>query len=152
MDDKLQKELVQRLGELSKKPKTSGVHIHPFFNAGLPLGGDDNEIDVVSTEQNRIVFEHPRKFVRRQTARQEWHTDIPHEPVPSDYGILRLTDLPKGGGGGIVSDFFCLYYSALTHYRPRYSLGFWIRALRSHLRTVSKVPGGSDCHLRKTEI
>ncbi|KAA8643790.1 TauD/TfdA dioxygenase family protein [Aspergillus tanneri] len=99
MDDKLLKELVQRMGELTWKPKTSGLYIHPFFNAGLPLGGDDNEIDVISTEQNRVVFEHPRMFVKRQTARQEWHTDISHEPVPSDYAVLRLTELPKGGGG-----------------------------------------------------
>ncbi|PKX96255.1 TauD/TfdA dioxygenase family protein [Aspergillus novofumigatus IBT 16806] len=99
LNDGLQKTLVQRLGELSGKPRTSGLHIHPFFNAGLPLGGHDNEIDVVSTEQDRTIFGTPKKFVKRQTARGEWHTDITHEIIPSDYAMLRLIDLPKGGGG-----------------------------------------------------
>ncbi|PLB53734.1 taurine catabolism dioxygenase [Aspergillus steynii IBT 23096] len=99
LNDSLQKHLVQRLGELSGKPQTSGLHIHPFFNAGLPFGGDDNEIDVVSTRQDKAVFGVPETFAKRQYACKEWHTDIAHEPVPSDYAMLRLSELPQGGGG-----------------------------------------------------
>lgn len=36
---------------------------------------------------------------RKQTARREWHSDITFEPIPSDYTLLRLTELPKTGGG-----------------------------------------------------
>ncbi|GAQ09178.1 alpha-ketoglutarate-dependent taurine dioxygenase [Aspergillus lentulus] len=99
LDDSLQKEIVQRLGELSGKPSTSGLHVHPFFNAGLPFGGVDNEIDVVSTEQDRAVFGAPPKFTKRQSASKEWHTDIAHEIVPSDYAMLRLIELPTNPGG-----------------------------------------------------
>ena len=42
----LQKELVQRLGELSGKPATSKLHIHPVSNSGRELGGKDDEISV----------------------------------------------------------------------------------------------------------
>lgn len=102
LGDDQQKELAQRLGELAGKPKTSGLHIHPFFNAGLVLGGNDNEVDVVSSKQDKVVFGTPKKFPKRQTARKEWHTDIMWEKVPSDYAILRLVDLPEGGGGGMI--------------------------------------------------
>ncbi|KAJ5822722.1 hypothetical protein N7447_005062 [Penicillium robsamsonii] len=46
LDDNLQKELVQRLGELSGKPETSGLHIHPVVNSGREHGVTDDEISV----------------------------------------------------------------------------------------------------------
>lgn len=36
---------------------------------------------------------------RSATAKEGWHTDIPFEAVPSDYALLRLTQLPADGGG-----------------------------------------------------
>jgi alpha-ketoglutarate-dependent taurine dioxygenase len=100
----LQKELVQRLGELSGKPATSGLHIHPIINASRDRGGADDEISVISSVQNRKLY---KRFVEKtknghnkpQTRRQEWHSDITFEPVPSDYALLRLTELPSTGGG-----------------------------------------------------
>ncbi|KAH8433178.1 TauD/TfdA dioxygenase family protein [Aspergillus melleus] len=99
LTDELQKTLVQRLGELTGKPKTSKLHIHPFFYSELPLGGDDDELNIISTAQDQLVFGKPKRFVKRQNARQEWHTDNLHEVIPSDYSLLRLVELPKGGGG-----------------------------------------------------
>jgi len=32
---------------------------------------------------------------KKQSAKEGWHSDITFEPVPSDYAILRLTELPK---------------------------------------------------------
>jgi alpha-ketoglutarate-dependent taurine dioxygenase len=82
----LQKELVQRLGELSGKPKTSGLHIHPVINASRDRGGQDNEISVISSVQNRKLY---RRFQKNQTGhnkpqsrRLEWHSDITFEPIP----------------------------------------------------------------------
>jgi hypothetical protein len=55
-----QKILSQKLGELTGKPETSGLHIHPVNNAGR--GGainergeinHDNEVSVISSEHNR---------------------------------------------------------------------------------------------------
>jgi alpha-ketoglutarate-dependent taurine dioxygenase len=100
----LQKELVQRLGLLSGKPSTSGLHIHPIVNAGRDRGGSDNEISVISSVQNRKLY---RRFAvknnsphnKQQSSRREWHSDITFEPIPSDYALLRLTELPSTGGG-----------------------------------------------------
>ena len=97
LDNDLQKELVQRLGELSGKPSTSGLHIHPVANSGREHSVKDDEISVISSQQRqKLYFD---RNVRKQSARREWHSDITFEPIPSDYTILRLTELPKTGGG-----------------------------------------------------
>lgn len=101
--DDLQKELVQRLGELSGKPATSKLHIHPINNAGRDDGGKDNEISVISSEQAKKLYSD--RFAafglgsKRQSGKKQWHSDITFEPIPSDYALLRLTKLPKTGGG-----------------------------------------------------
>lgn len=103
LTDDLQKELVQRLGQLSGKPATSGLHIHPISNAAREHGGKDNEISVISSEQAKKLY--ADRFAstwggdRRQSGKGQWHSDITFEPVPSDYALLRLTQLPKTGGG-----------------------------------------------------
>jgi alpha-ketoglutarate-dependent taurine dioxygenase len=94
LTDELQKELAQRLGELSGKPETSKLHIHPVRNAGNRLGGNDNEISVISSDLAKQLFKE-----RSQSGKSGWHSDITFEPVPSDYAILRMTQLPKSGGG-----------------------------------------------------
>jgi alpha-ketoglutarate-dependent taurine dioxygenase len=92
---------VQRLGELSGKPETSGLHIHPVSNSGRRLGGKDDEISVISSEQAKEIYKD--RFLsqdkKRQSAKDGWHSDITFEPIPSDYAVLRLTELPKTGGG-----------------------------------------------------
>jgi len=110
----LQKELVQRLGELSGKPATSGLHIHPIINASRDRGGADDEISVISSVQNRKLY---KRFVEKtknghnkpQTRRQEWHSDITFEPVPSDYALLRLTELPSTGGDTLWASGYDVY-------------------------------------------
>jgi alpha-ketoglutarate-dependent taurine dioxygenase len=97
----LQKELVQRLGELSGKPSTSKLHIHPVSNSGRELGGKDDEISVISSEQAKKIYKDRLIFQteKKQSGKEGWHSDITFEPVPSDYALLRLTQLPKTGGG-----------------------------------------------------
>jgi alpha-ketoglutarate-dependent taurine dioxygenase len=97
----LQKELVQRLGQLSGKPATSGLHIHPVSNSGRELGGKDDEISVISSEQAKKIYKGKILFQseKKQSGKEGWHSDITFEPVPSDYTLLRLTQLPKTGGG-----------------------------------------------------
>jgi alpha-ketoglutarate-dependent taurine dioxygenase len=97
----LQKELVQRLGELSGKPSTSKLHIHPVSNSGRELGGKDDEISVISSEQAKKIYKGKIFFQteKKQSGKEGWHSDITFEPVPSDYALLRLTQLPKTGGG-----------------------------------------------------
>jgi len=101
--DDLQKELVQRLGELSGKPATSKLHIHPVSNSGRDLGGKDDEISIISSEQAKKIYRDKLKLFgngeKKQSSKEGWHSDITFEPIPSDYALLRLTELPKTGGG-----------------------------------------------------
>lgn len=97
--NELQKELVQRLGELSGKPTTSKLHIHPVSNSGRELGGKDDEISVISSQQAKKIYADRLKEQKKQSRKDAWHSDTTFEPVPSDYALLRLTELPKTGGG-----------------------------------------------------
>ncbi|KAI9825590.1 MAG: hypothetical protein M1819_000486 [Sarea resinae] len=104
----IQKTLVQRLGELSGKPSSSGLHVHPIVNASREFGGKDDEISVISSEQNKKVFSSRYRSLK-QSHRDQWHSDITFEPVPSDYALLRLTELPKVGGDTLWASGYELY-------------------------------------------
>lgn len=92
---------MQRLGELSGKPASSKLHIHPISNSGRELGGKDDEISVTSSEQAKKIYKERFLFTqgKKQSGKEQWHSDITFEPIPSDYALLRLTQLPKTGGG-----------------------------------------------------
>ncbi|KAK4147378.1 uncharacterized protein C8A04DRAFT_24620 [Dichotomopilus funicola] len=114
LTDDLQKVLVDRLGKLSGKPSTSGLHIHPISNAARDHGGKDNEISVISSQQNKRLYAHRSQGALgagrwRQNGKREWHSDITFEPVPSDYALLRLTELPKTGGDTLWASGYELY-------------------------------------------
>lgn len=102
LTNELQKKLILRLGELSGRPKTSGLHIHPLLNAERELGGSDNEISTISSEQNKKFYKNlgPKEGLStKKQKRDGWHSDIAFEPVPADYSSLRLVKLPTTGGG-----------------------------------------------------
>lgn len=112
VDNDLQKELVQRLGELSGKPETSKLHIHPVNNSGRRLGGKDDEISVISSEQIKELYKDRNLSFssgKKQSAKQGWHSDITFEPIPSDYALLRLTQLPETGGDTLWASGYELY-------------------------------------------
>jgi alpha-ketoglutarate-dependent taurine dioxygenase len=76
------------------------MHIHPISNKSFQCNKDD-EISVISNDLATKIFtdrqtEHHKK---KQSLNKGWHSDITFEPVPSDYAILKLTDLPALGGG-----------------------------------------------------
>lgn len=131
-DNDLQKELAQRLGELSGKPKTSKLHIHPVSNSGRRLGGKDNEISVISSEQAKELFKNKfLSFSKKQSAKEGWHSDITFEPIPSDYAILRLTELPSTGGDTLWASGYELYDRLSTEYQKFFE----------HLTAVYAQPG-----------
>ena len=105
LGDDLQKELGQRLGELAGKPKTSNLHIHPLISFGNESGAQDHNINIISTNKAKNPAEDIAKTYRTRKGGNllGWHTDISYEPVPSDYTILRLTELPSSGGGMVLS-------------------------------------------------
>lgn len=108
LDNELQKQLIQRLGELSGKPSTSKLHIHPVSNSGRRLGGKDDHISVISSEQVKELYAN-RFSTSKQSNKEGWHSDITFEPVPSDYTILRLTELPKTGGDTLWASGYDIY-------------------------------------------
>jgi len=91
---------MQRLGELTGKPKTSGLHIHPIMNSKSESGGDPEINTISSTQRNKFLPKSDPSIMspkRQNTA--YWHSDTAFEPVPADYTSLRLTQVPKTGGG-----------------------------------------------------
>ena len=97
----LQKTLILRLGELSGRPATSGLHIHPLLNSEREGGGSDPEISTISSVQYKKYYkpETPDELSPKKQSTAQWHSDIAFEPVPADYSSLRLVELPKTGGG-----------------------------------------------------
>ena len=90
LDDNLQKELAQRLGELSGKPTSSTLHIHPVINSSRDGGGGDDEISIISSRQAKKLYK--GSFLvsseKRQNGKEGWHSDITFEPV-------RFSSSPK---------------------------------------------------------
>jgi alpha-ketoglutarate-dependent taurine dioxygenase len=64
------------------------------------VGADEN-INVISTDKSRKLAEDLSQnyHARPSSGLLGWHTDIAYEPIPSDYTSLRLTQLPRTGGG-----------------------------------------------------
>ncbi|TVY19726.1 putative alpha-ketoglutarate-dependent sulfonate dioxygenase [Lachnellula arida] len=116
-----QKNLAQRLGELSGKPETSTLHRHAVSNSkrGIPVddkGTLDDEVSIVSSDTPRESDTH--KFADRaprKTANQVWHSDITFENIPSDYATLKVVSLPGKVGGDTL---FASGYDAYDRLSP----------------------------------
>jgi alpha-ketoglutarate-dependent taurine dioxygenase len=104
----LQKQLIQKLGQLAGKPSTSGLHIHPILNSERELGGSDPEISTISSEQFKKLYRHNDLASKKQSSAQ-WHADISFEPVPADYTSLRLVKLPRTGGDTLWASGYEIY-------------------------------------------
>lgn len=98
LTNELQKELVTRLGQLSGRPETSGLHIHPLLNNERELGGSDPQISSISSKQHNNFYDRKNK-AQQAASGAKWHSDISFEKVPADFSSLRLIKLPRTGGG-----------------------------------------------------
>jgi len=105
LDNDLQKKLILRLGELTGRLATSGLHIHPILNSERELGGSDPEISTISSVQHKKLYSRTAvdELSAKKTSSAQWHADISFEPVPADYTSLRLVELPETGGGMFLS-------------------------------------------------
>ncbi|GAD94720.1 hypothetical protein AN2198.2 [Paecilomyces variotii No. 5] len=100
-----QKVLGQKLGELTGKPSTSKLHRHAVANSKRGISVDENgklddEISVISSEVNRKLYGDRYQPHNGRLASEGWHADITFERVPSDYAILKITDVPEDQSGG----------------------------------------------------
>jgi len=136
-----QKLLVDKLGRLTGKPETSGLHIHPSTPAGGFLKPDgsgeiDPEVSFISSVKNKRLNTSANR--RIQLARTGIHSDIGFEAVPSDYSSLKIVETPTYGGD-------TLWYSATALY-DKLSPSF-----RAYLETLTGVLGGGYQKERLTE-
>jgi len=109
LTDELQKKLVQRLGELSGKPSSSTLHVHPVLNSTSEFGVGDNQISTISSVARKKMFSHERHQSNRRYDSARWHSDIQFETCPADYTSLRLTQLPATGGDTLWASGYELY-------------------------------------------
>ncbi|KAI0133765.1 hypothetical protein BJ170DRAFT_690131 [Xylariales sp. AK1849] len=99
-----QKVLGQRLGELTGKPTTSGLHRHALSNSKRGIAVDENgklddEVSVISSEQNRKFYQDRYTAASKKLGSLGWHADITFENIPSDYAILKIVKTPEDAGG-----------------------------------------------------
>ncbi|PWY86689.1 alpha-ketoglutarate-dependent sulfonate dioxygenase [Aspergillus heteromorphus CBS 117.55] len=109
LTDDLQKQLIQRLGELTNKPSTSTLHVHPVLNNTSEFGVADAQISTISSLARKKMFRHNHQPNRRRYDSAQWHSDIQFEPAPADYTSLRLTQLPSTGGDTLWASGYELY-------------------------------------------
>ncbi|PYI04391.1 alpha-ketoglutarate-dependent sulfonate dioxygenase, partial [Aspergillus sclerotiicarbonarius CBS 121057] len=109
LTDDLQKTLVQRLGELTGKPASSTLHIHPVLNNTSEFGVADAQISTISSLARKKMFVHERQPDQRRYDSAQWHSDIQFEPAPADYTSLRLTQLPSSGGDTLWASGYEIY-------------------------------------------
>lgn len=105
----LQKQLNHKLGQLSGKPSTSTLHIHPVLNNKSEFGVDDAEISTISSLQRKALFKESEARNKRRYDAAQWHSDIQFEPAPADYTSLRLTQLPQSGGDTLWASGYEIY-------------------------------------------
>ncbi|KAF9483703.1 taurine catabolism dioxygenase [Pholiota conissans] len=99
-----QRQLGQRLGELTGKPETSKLHRHPLTQNGAELG---EFVTVISSNADSFNGRRPEYDAGR--ASNGWHADITFEPVPSDYAILKIHTLPETGGDTLFASGYEAY-------------------------------------------
>ncbi|KKY33980.1 putative taurine dioxygenase family protein [Diaporthe ampelina] len=109
LTDDLQKEFVNRLGQLAGKPASSTLHIHPVLNSTSEFGVGDNAVSHISSVARKKMFRHREQPNKRRYDAAQWHSDIQFEPYPADYTSLRLTELPKTGGDTLWASGYEIY-------------------------------------------
>lgn len=93
MDGELQKELTQRLGLLSGKPKNHKLAKHPLHE----LRKDDPEMGKLDAATQQALHSLVDVDLARQTHAHEWHSDGSYEACPPDFTMLRMTIVPPTG-------------------------------------------------------
>ncbi|OHW94741.1 TfdA family Taurine catabolism dioxygenase TauD [Colletotrichum incanum] len=151
----LQKELLNRLGELTCRPSDSSLHIHPVFNAERDDQNDDHVVSYIHQHKQKPQLVKnsdlaPDALCPKKQNTAEWHSDCCFEPVSADYSCLRLTMIPSIGGDTLwangyelydkISEPFQKYLETLTvTFEPpglnRSNVGGVIKAVRPVVRT-----------------
>ena len=86
-----QRQLATRLGELTLKPASSKLHVHPLTVHTPEFGA---EVFPISSERRGAYSFGDRS----RLGSVAWHTDITYEPIPSDYSVLKMHTVPTING------------------------------------------------------
>ncbi|KAL1636878.1 hypothetical protein SLS56_000972 [Neofusicoccum ribis] len=105
LDEELQKDLAQRLGLLSGKPKECHLWKHPMSLAR----GDDPDCSKLDAKVQQSTHFKLEEDMPRQSAADEWHVDACFETHPPDYTTLRMTHVPPTGGDTMFASSYELY-------------------------------------------
>lgn len=116
-----EKHLVQRLGQVSGRPDTSTFSIHPTNHMVMPDGTVDPEVMAPSRNpKHKIHFKQSgfsRDSAKNQSHADVWHSDGTYEPVPPDYTVLHMVQMPAEGSGG--DTMFASAYEAYDMLSPK---------------------------------
>ncbi|GAM43164.1 taurine catabolism dioxygenase [Talaromyces pinophilus] len=94
LDGEKHKQLIDRLGKLSGRPKDNGLLKHVLH----PLYNDDPEMITLIPERVASRYGFNEVNYKRQNHAKEWHTDMAFEKDPPAFSSLRLADVPPAGG------------------------------------------------------
>ncbi|KAI9353487.1 putative TfdA family taurine dioxygenase, partial [Obelidium mucronatum] len=100
------------LGKAGGKPATSGLHSHPISDTD-EFGGQKN---VISSDVEKKYIDVYR-YKGSELHSVSWHSDITFEPVPSDYAVLKLQDVPPEGGDTLWASAYEVYERLSPAYR-----------------------------------
>ncbi|KAI5475248.1 hypothetical protein MNV49_001695 [Pseudohyphozyma bogoriensis] len=140
-----QKILGQKLGELSGKPASSTLHVHPVTEEASELG---DEVTVISSE--KFGGKGSRDPAKSRLASTSWHSDITFEPVPSDFAILKIFNAPETGGDTLWASAYEAYDRLTPAYQKfleglhAYHEGrFFINVAKKYGSELRDIPRGS---------
>ncbi len=157
-----QKLLGRKLGRLTGAPEASGLYKHPMLNSGfmIPLddtGRQDDEVQQINILRVRQEY---KSLITETFASANWHADNPWEPVPSDYAVLKLTNLPEEVGGDTLWASAYEAYDRLsppfqklaeglmvTHHSKAYDGMDYIKGYRGHPENVGTIFKATQCVL-----
>jgi alpha-ketoglutarate-dependent taurine dioxygenase len=147
----LQKALILRMGQLTGRPSSHGLHIHPVTNDSREFGDPDPQISTINSEGRKTLYNDS------DYTKTVWHSDISFEKAPADFSSLRLTRLPKTGGDTLWASGYEIYDRISKPYQrfletltaSHVGLGFMRLAKTSNVELYTKERGapvntGSD--------
>ncbi|KAE9976788.1 hypothetical protein BLS_001856 [Venturia inaequalis] len=106
-----QKLLCTKLGQLTTRPYTSGLNIHPLNQTTLPDGTIDAELTTLARDPNKKLVKQAGfgKKEKKQSHSDGWHTDCSYENIPADYTLLHMKVTPAAGGDTLFASAYEAY-------------------------------------------
>ncbi|KAK0507291.1 hypothetical protein JMJ35_010329 [Cladonia borealis] len=109
-----QKVLARKLGQLTCRPHTSDLYIHPLNQTTMPDGTIDAELTTLARDPAKKLYAKQSGFsggaaIKKQSHIDGWHTDSSFENVPSDYTLLHMKTTPAAGGDTLFASAYEVY-------------------------------------------